>query len=123
MGILSDVHDHLANLGAAIEYLNTQPVEAAICCGDLCSPFVVDELKKFQGPLHIVFGNNDADLYRITRKCDTRVQAHGESLEIELGGRKSAIGEHIERRRQNLGGPCILASLPARLVHRRFRIK
>ncbi len=91
IGILSDIHDHLANLAAAVGFLNEQRTEALICCGDLCSPFVVDELKKFTGPVHIVFGNNDADLFRITRKCDQRVQAHGEFLEIELGSRRIAV--------------------------------
>ena len=91
IGILSDIHDHLGNLAAAIGFLNGLSADALICCGDLCSPFVVDELKKFHGPVHIVFGNNDADLFRITRKCDDRVQAHGELLEIELGGRKIAV--------------------------------
>jgi putative phosphoesterase len=91
IGILSDIHDHLANLATAIGFLNEHHAETLICCGDLCSPFVVDELKKFAGPVHIVFGNNDADLFRITRKCDGRVQAHGELLEIELGGRKIAV--------------------------------
>jgi uncharacterized protein len=91
LGILSDIHDHLANLSAAVQFLNSERAEVLICCGDLCSPFVVDELKKFQGPVHIVFGNNDADLFRITRKCDARVQAHGELLEIELGQRKIAV--------------------------------
>ena len=91
IGILSDIHDHLANLATAIAFLKDREAETLICCGDLCSPFVVDELKKFAGPVHIVFGNNDADLFRITRKCDQRVQAHGEMLEIELGGRKVAV--------------------------------
>jgi putative phosphoesterase len=91
IGILSDIHDHLANLATAIAFLNEQQAETLICCGDLCSPFVVDELKKFSGPVHIVFGNNDADLFRITRKCDARVQAHGELLEIDLAGRRIAV--------------------------------
>jgi putative phosphoesterase len=90
-GILSDIHDHLDNLGAAIRFLNSAAPDALICCGDLCSPFVVDELKKFAGTVHIVFGNNDADLFRITRKCDARVQAHGEFLESDLGGRRIAV--------------------------------
>ena len=95
IGILSDVHDHLANLAAAIEHLNASAPEALICCGDLCSPFVVDELKKFRGAVHIVFGNNDADLFRITRKCDARVQAHGEFAELQLGGASIAV-QHFD---------------------------
>ena len=95
IGILSDIHDHLANLDAALEYLNAHAPEALICCGDLCSPFVVDELKKFRGAVHIVFGNNDADLFRITKKCDARVQAYGEFAELSIDGAAVAV-QHFD---------------------------
>lgn len=89
LGILSDIHDNLWNLEPAIAYLNGN-ADVLLCCGDLCSPFVMDELRKFTGPVHIVFGNNDADLFRITRKSDSRLQVYGEFVELELDGRKIA---------------------------------
>jgi putative phosphoesterase len=89
IGIISDIHDHLHNLRPAIAYL-TGKTDLLICCGDLCSPFVMDELRKYPGPVHIVFGNNDADLFRITRKSDARLQVHGEFLELNLDGFKIA---------------------------------
>jgi putative phosphoesterase len=89
LGILSDIHDNLWNLQPAIAYLNAN-ADVLLCCGDLCSPFVMDELRKFNGPVHIVFGNNDADLFRITRKSDERLQVYGEFFEQELGGRRIA---------------------------------
>jgi uncharacterized protein len=94
LGILSDIHDNLWNLGPAIDHLN-EAADVVLCCGDLCSPFVMDELKKFHGPVHIVFGNNDADLFRITRKSDSRVQVHGELFEAEFGGRRIAM-QHFD---------------------------
>jgi putative phosphoesterase len=94
IGIISDIHDNLWNLGPAIEFLNGN-ADVLLCCGDLCSPFVMDELRKFHGPVHIVFGNNDADLFRITRKSDSRVQVYGELLEIELDGRRIAM-QHFD---------------------------
>ena len=39
IGILSDIHDNIWNLRAALEGLGE--ADALICCGDLCSPFVV----------------------------------------------------------------------------------
>ena len=85
LGIISDIHDHLHNLQPVVAWL-TGKTDLLICCGDLCSPFIMDELKKYTGPVHIIFGNNDADLYRITRKSDSRVQAQGEFLELDLNG-------------------------------------
>ncbi|HYI97386.1 MAG TPA: metallophosphoesterase family protein [Bryobacteraceae bacterium] len=90
IGVISDIHDHLHNLQPAIRALSSE-TELLICCGDLCSPFVIDELKKYPGPVHIVFGNNDADLFRITRKSDARVQVHGEFLELDLNGYRIAV--------------------------------
>ncbi len=90
IGVISDIHDHLHNLQPAIRALSGE-TEILICCGDLCSPFVMEELKKYPGPVHIVFGNNDADLFRITRKSDARVQVHGEFLEFDLDGFRIAV--------------------------------
>jgi putative phosphoesterase len=89
LAVLSDIHDHLHNLAAAIEYASA--AEVLICCGDLCSPFVMDQLARFPGPVHIVFGNNDADLFRITRKSSDRVRVHGEFFETVLDGKKVAV--------------------------------
>lgn len=87
LGIISDIHDNLWNLRTAIHQLNGI-AEELLCCGDLCSPFVMDELGKFErGPVHVIFGNNDADLFRITRKSDNRVQVYGEVFTAERDGR------------------------------------
>jgi putative phosphoesterase len=89
IAILSDIHDNLWNLRLAIDAL--RGADALICCGDLCAPFVMDQLARFPGPVHIVFGNNDADLFRITRKSTDRVRVHGEYFEGELGGKRVAV--------------------------------
>jgi putative phosphoesterase len=90
VAVISDIHDHLWNLAAAIEHVSAL-AESLICCGDLCSPFVMDALARFPGRVDIVFGNNDADLYRITRKSSDRVRVHGELFETELDGKKVAV--------------------------------
>jgi putative phosphoesterase len=90
VAVVSDIHDNLWNLAAAVEHLSSA-ADVLICCGDLCSPFVMDVLMRFPGPVEIVFGNNDADLFRITRKSSQRVRVHGEFFETELDGRKVAV--------------------------------
>jgi uncharacterized protein len=80
LAILSDIHDHIWNLHAALDAC--RDAEAMICCGDLCSPFIVNLLADgFPGPIHIVFGNNDGDQLRIARNAaryEGRVRLHGE---------------------------------------------
>ena len=89
--ILSDIHDNLWNLAPAIQFV--QNCDALICCGDLCSPFVVDELAKFPKEVHIVFGNNDADLYRITSKAsqEPHMHLHGELFKQVFDGKRFAV--------------------------------
>jgi putative phosphoesterase len=91
IAILSDIHDNLWNLAAAVQFV--AGADALICCGDLCSPFVIDELAKFGKDVHIVFGNNDADLYRITSKAmkTPNVCVHGELFQADFDGRRFAV--------------------------------
>ena len=92
VAIISDIHDNIPKLRAALS--NLERVDALICCGDLCSPFIIKELGTgFAGPTHIVFGNNDGDCYRISEgaKKYPHIQIHGEFVELELGGRRFAI--------------------------------
>jgi len=92
VAIISDIHDNIPKLRSALSSLDG--VEVLICCGDLCSPFIIKELGEgFSGPIHIVFGNNDGDHFRITdgaRKYP-HIHIHGEFVELELGGRKFGI--------------------------------
>lgn len=93
VGILSDIHDNVWKLGGALAGL--QEAEALICCGDLCSPFIIGLLAEgFRDrPIHIVFGNNDADLFRITNNAKkyAHVRLHGEFFQAELGGKQVAV--------------------------------
>jgi putative phosphoesterase len=91
IAILSDIHDNLWNLAVAIHAL--RDADALICCGDLCSPFVIDELAKFPKDVHIVFGNNDADLYRITAKASKKANCHlhGELFEASFDKLRFAV--------------------------------
>jgi len=60
IAVLSDIHDHVWNLQAVLDAL--PGADALICCGDLCSPFVVDLLaQRFEGAIFCVEGNNRGD--------------------------------------------------------------
>ena len=84
IAIVSDIHDHITNLRAVLA--RAQAAAELICCGDLCSPFIIDELAKgFPGPIHVVFGNNDGDQFRIHARAvqyGGRVRVHGEFAEL-----------------------------------------
>ena len=96
IAIISDIHDNVWNLGAALQTIKAS--EALICCGDLCSPFIIDLMTDgFQNQIHIVFGNNDGDQYRITDNAarhDGRVLIHGEFAELKLDGTRFAVNHY-----------------------------
>ncbi len=92
IAVISDIHDNVWNLEAALS--SFQVAEALFCLGDLCSPFVIGMLGKgFPGrPIHLVFGNNDADTFRITRNAANfpDIVIHAEFAEVVLDGKKIA---------------------------------
>jgi len=96
IGIISDSHDNLTNLGMVIERLKEEKVETVIHCGDFCAPFVAVLLKDLQVPVHAVFGNVDGDRFRMMTMKPENLTIHGDFAELELGGRKIAVVHYPE---------------------------
>jgi uncharacterized protein len=96
IAVLSDIHDNIWKLAAALERLGD--VDALVCCGDLCAPFIVPQLAQgFGGPIHVVFGNNDGDRFRISHQAQrfAHVTIHGEMADLTLDGKRIAV-HHFE---------------------------
>lgn len=98
IGIISDSHDNIWKLAEAISHLQT--VDAVIHCGDLCAPFVVKHLGEgLKGiPIHIVWGNNEGDPFRIAQVAAQfdHVHLHGEVAKLELDGVRIAVNHFPE---------------------------
>ena len=95
IAILSDIHDNVWKLAAALAHLGG--TDAMICCGDLCSPFIVHQLGRgFTKPIHVVFGNNDGDLFRITANARQyeHIRIHGEFFRGEFAGQRFAANHY-----------------------------
>ena len=95
LAVLSDIHDNVWKLDAALS--QARGTDALICLGDLCSPFIVHQLGRgFAGPIHIIFGNNDGDLFRIAANAAKypQMRIHGEMLRGEFGGRSLAANHY-----------------------------
>jgi putative phosphoesterase len=61
IGILSDTHDNLQMVDAAVRQLNREQVDLTLHAGDYVSPFVIPRLANLQSPMIGVLGNNDGD--------------------------------------------------------------
>lgn len=68
IGIVSDTHDNLPAVEKAVRLFNRQKVGMVIHLGDWCSPFVPHFFAKLRCPLRGIFGNNDADMFRMLRR-------------------------------------------------------
>ncbi len=98
IGILSDTHDNIWKLDAAIEQLSA--VDVFLHCGDLCSPFVVVRLAKGAGerPVHAVWGNNDGDQRLLLMKAQEtgNFHIHGQLAELTLDDKTVAMNHYPE---------------------------
>jgi putative phosphoesterase len=89
--ILSDSHDHIALIDAAVADAKAAGAEAVLHCGDLVAPSTLHCLEKYGLPVHLIHGNNTGDLYALTRlahKPGGVVRFHGMDAGIELAGRR-----------------------------------
>ena len=99
VAIISDTHDQVMNLRAAITYCNAYGVVTVIHCGDLISPFMLEELARFGGAVHLIYGNNVGDQHLISQFCGTKFPSltqHGVLGAIEAGGLKFAFTHYPE---------------------------
>ena len=102
LAILSDTHDQIANLRAAITYCNTERIDILIHCGDLISPFMLKELSLFQGPVNLIYGNNIGDQHLISSRCGNdypNITHHGMLGKFTWDGRKIAMVHYPEQAR------------------------
>lgn len=89
--ILSDSHDHIPLLDAAVAAARLAGAEAVLHCGDVVAPSTLHCLEKHGLPVHLIHGNNVGDLYTLGRLgADTAnvVHYHGMDAGITLGGRR-----------------------------------
>ncbi len=89
IAIFSDSHDHIWNIRKAVKQASDLGVEAIIHCGDLISPFMLEELDPFPGKIHLIYGNNAGDRSLMTTHCASRkghVHHHGQLGRLEMDG-------------------------------------
>jgi putative phosphoesterase len=61
IGVISDTHDRLPTLNAALDLFRQFQIETLIHPGDVIAPFAAKALAAFDGALHITYGNNDGE--------------------------------------------------------------
>lgn len=97
--LLSDIHDNVWALQTILKSQQANGADALICCGDLCSPFIIDLLSAFKKPVHTVLGNNDCDVAAMTGKLSKYpiIKIHGEYYRDELKAKTFAVNHYPEK--------------------------
>lgn len=92
IGVVSDTHNHLANVRRIVEILNAARVERVVHTGDITQAKTLDVLAGLAAPLHGVFGNNDLE----REALDAAIARHGfafreGALELDWAGRRIVV--------------------------------
>ena len=97
IAVLSDIHDRLDHLEAALTSVSGQGAERLLFLGDFCAPFSLAALAEgFSGSIDAIFGNNDGDQYllcQVASKFD-HVTLHGPYVELEIDGQAIALDHY-----------------------------
>ena len=103
IAIFSDSHDQIAHLNQALDAALAAGAEVLLHCGDLCAPFMLNQIgERFSGPVHVVFGNNDGDgrLLQVIAARHPQIHLHGIYPELEVDGRQLAMIHYPEPARR-----------------------
>lgn len=89
IGILSDTHDHMEQLGKAVDLFNRRGVGHVIHAGDFASPFTFRVIGDLRCDFTGVFGNNDGDRLLLQKRSGGRV--YRQPRVMELAGRRIVV--------------------------------
>jgi putative phosphoesterase len=99
IAVLSDIHDRLDHLRAALAQARSRACDRLFFLGDFCAPFSLDELASgFSSPIDAVFGNNDGDAFLLSRVAakHPHVTLHAPIAELEIDSRKILLNHYPE---------------------------
>ena len=77
IGVVSDTHNNLRNVGRIVELFNDAGVARVVHTGDITQAKTLDALARLNAPLFGVFGNNDCEREGLGRAIET----HGFSFQ------------------------------------------
>jgi predicted phosphodiesterase len=93
IGIMSDIHDDIAQTKKSCNNVQSKERRARAACGRIISPFMIDTLKELKAPLTGVFGNNDGDRVLLERKSGQHpsMKITGTFARMDLGGMRIGL--------------------------------
>jgi len=96
IGAISDTHDNLAALAAALRVFERAGVEIILHGGDYCAPFALQRLLQARIPVEGVYGNCDGERAGLAKLLPSLTEG---PQRLELGGRKICLIHNRQRLR------------------------
>ena len=94
IGVISDTHDNLPAIAAALRYFASVGADILLHAGDYVAPFALKRLLQARLPVHGVFGNNDGERAGLTQLLPNLSDG---PRRLELDGKKVCL-VHDEKR-------------------------
>ncbi len=91
VGLVSDSHDNLPKLRAAMERFRAEGVEHIIHAGDFIAPFTAAPFVELGVPVTGVFGNNDGERRGLAARFAPVGELHFPTAKLELGGKRFVV--------------------------------
>ncbi|PHQ45014.1 YfcE family phosphodiesterase [Halorubrum sp. C3] len=89
IGIVSDTHDDLDAVEAAVSLFEREGVDAVVHCGDFVAPFSVTPFD-VEFDFHAVRGNNDGE-WAVESTVEAFGEYHGEAAALSFDGVEVAV--------------------------------
>jgi len=93
IGVISDTHDNVPAIGAALGILEEAGAEVILHAGDYCAPFAMKRLLQTRVPVYGIFGNCDGERAGLTKLMPDISDG---PRHLELGGLKVCMIHIIE---------------------------
>lgn len=95
IGLISDTHDNLNMVKAAVKKFNEFDLALVIHCGDYIAPFTLESFRGLKAKLLGVFGNCDGEREGLIKKAEELgFSLHVPPYKLELEGRKILISHN-----------------------------
>jgi putative phosphoesterase len=98
--IVSDSHDNIPLLCAAVADAKQRGVEAILHCGDIVAPRIFRQLQPYGLPIHAIHGNNTGDIYLLAKLSHAKnnlIHYYGQEAIFILEGQRIFLAHYPHR--------------------------
>lgn len=93
IGVISDSHDRLPAIDAALTEFRRRDIRVLVHPGDIIAPFAARRFAAFDGELHVTYGNNDGERSGLKAVLP---QIQDGPLHLSIAGRRILVHHFVD---------------------------